>query len=265
MMRHNRKSNCSKRLKPLTLILCFLLCGAAQAFSQARIRGLPAKALIVETRPLPHRNRSLVLWMLNPKKVPADYGSEEPIPCPSQTRGSYYSGPARVSLLNSKTNTIINTVKIEEGFPDDDGTFDVPYAIRKGYYYHVAARVKRTVEAKPTIMWLQDYNGDGKALEFALFDAPACMGLQTSLVGYSEKRDRVIRYPINLEVIGVPQHATRITYWADYLFNKKPLQPGYWKYEVDYTGRGGTLDTWEVRYNPVKEQFEGNVLIKRVE
>jgi hypothetical protein len=267
---HPKKRDGSARTKEmalrlLTAITCFLLGWAAPALGQARIHGLPKGALVVETRKLPsakQANRALVLWMLNPKKVPSDYGSESPIPCPSQTRGSYYSGPTRVSLLNTTSNTIINTVKIEEGFPDNDGTFDVPYAIRKGYYYHVAARVKRTVEAKPTIMWLRDYNGDGKSLEFALFDAPACMGLQTSLVGYSEKRDRVIQYPVNLGLVGVPQHATKIVYWADYLFNTKPLQPGYWKYEVDYTGRGGTLDTWEVRYNPAKEQFEGKVIIK---
>ena len=59
------------------------------------------------------------------------------------------------------------------------------------------------------------------------------------------------------------QHATHVVYWADYLFNTKPLQPGYWKYEVDYTGRGGTLDSWEVRYNPAKEQFEGKRVIAK--
>ena len=200
--------------------------------------------------------------MQNPKKVPSTFGSEEPIPCPDQTRGSYYSGPTRVSLVNSASHTIINTVKIEEGFPNDDGTFDVPYAIRKGYFYQVAAQVRRTVEAKPTIMWLRDYNGDGKALEFALFDAPACMGLQTTLIGYSTKQDRVIQYPIRLEVTDGPRHKTSIDFWADYLFNKQPIRPGYWKYEIDYSGRGGTVDNWEVRYNPTQERFEGTLIVK---
>ena len=203
--------------------------------------------------------------MKNPKKVPSDYGSEEVIPCPYQTRGSYYSGPTRVSLLNSATNTIINTVKIEgdsiEG-ESDEGALDVPYAIRKGYYYHVAAQVRRTVESKPTIMWLRDYNGDGKALEFALFDAPACMGLQTTLIGYSERLDRVIHYPISLVVVEGNKQSHRKLFWADYLFTRKPLQPGYWKYEIDYSGRGGTLDTWEVRYKRAQERFEGKVIVK---
>jgi hypothetical protein len=91
---------------------------------------------------------------------------------------------------------IINTLKIlEEG----EDSFDLPYAIRRGYYYRVDSLKKG--EAKPTIIWLRDYNGDGKALEFAFFDAVACMGLQTTLIGYSAKQDRVIQYPIELKVI----------------------------------------------------------------
>lgn len=255
-------------MRLLTVIVCLLLCLTSPAFSKTKIRGLPAKALVIETRKLPsrsHGSRSLVLWMLNPKKVPSDYGPEDLLPCPDQTRGSYYSGPTRISLVNSTTNAIINTVRIDEG-PDevvDDGygTFDVPYAIRKGYYYHVAARVSRTVEAKPTIMWLRDYNGDGKALEFALFDAPACMGLLTTLIGYSEKQDRVIHYPIKLEVTEGSKQESRSVVWAEYLFNKAPLRRGYWKFEIDYTGRGGSLDKWEVRYDAARERFEGKLTI----
>lgn len=255
-------------MKTLTAIICLLLCCASQALAQAKIHGLPAGALIVETRKLPsrqHANRWLVLWMKNPKKVPSDYGSEEVIPCPYQTRGSYYSGPTRVSLVNAATNAIINTVKIEGDSisgQGDEGALDVPYAIRKGYYYHVAAQVKRTVEAKPTIMWLRDYNGDGKALEFALFDAPACMGLQTTLIGYSEKQDRVINYRVSVDVVEETKQSHRNLFWVDYLFAKEAIRPGYWNYEVDYTGRGGTMDTWQVRYNPAQERFEGKVLVK---
>jgi hypothetical protein len=253
-------------LKLLTAILCWLLCFASQAFSQGKIHGLPAKALVIETRKLPSRtrgNRSLVFWMQNYKKVPSAYGSDDVVPCPDQTRGSYYSGPTRVSLLNTTTNTIINTVKVVDA--EDEDSFDVPYAIRKGYYYYVAVPVRRNVEARPTLMWLRDYNGDSKALEFALFDAPACMGLQTTLIGYSEKQDRVIQYPISLEVSKGTKREHSNAFWADYLFNKKPLRPGYWKFEVDYTGRGGTLDNWEVRYNTAQERFDGKVIVKREE
>ena len=41
----------------------------------------------------------------------------------------------------------------------------------------------------------------------------------------------------------------------------KPLRSGYWKYEIDYRGRAGSLDKWEVRYNPAKERFEGKLIV----
>ena len=199
--------------------------------------------------------------MLNPKKNPNGHKPDETYSCPDYTRGSYYSGPTHVSLLDPATNRIINTINVSEDYEDGADSFDLPYAIRKGYYYRVAATTRRGAEARPTIMWLRDYNGDGKAFEFVLFDAEACMGLQTTLIGYSEKQDRVIQYPIKLDVIEGAKRSTRVTPWADYVFNKKPLRPGFWKYEIDYRGRAGSLDKWEVRYDAARERFAGKLTI----
>ena len=103
--------------------------------------------------------------------------------------------------------------------------FDIPYRIESGRYYHVAG-VPQGKEGKPTIMWLKDYNGDGQAWEFALFDAIACMGLPTTLIGYSEAQDRVIQYPVTLTVIAGNQKSTRTALWVDYLFSQRPERPG---------------------------------------
>ncbi len=252
-------------MKTLLLAICFLVCFEPNGLGQPNIKGLPKGAVVVETRKLitpNHRNRALVLWMISPSRNPSGYDSDEVYPCPDQTRGSYYSGPTRVSLINSATNTIVNTVNISKDYEDGEDRFDVPYAIRKGYYYRVEALTRNGVESRPTIMWLRDYNGDGRALEFALFDALACMGLETSLIGYSEKQDRVIQYPIKLDVIEGSKHSTSVTSWADYLFNQKPRRRGYWKYEIDYRGRGGSLDKWEVRYIPAQERFEGKLIVE---
>jgi hypothetical protein len=249
-------------LRSLFCIACFFYF-ASPAFAQIKVHGLPKGATIVETRTLPataRANRMLVLWMLNPRKNPTNYSPDEIYACPDQTRGSHYSGATRVSLIDSATRGLINTVKISTDQSGED-SFDLPYAIRKGYYYRVPARVRSGIEAKPNLIWLRDYNGDGKALEFALFDALACMGLQTTLIGYSARQDRVINYPISLEVLEGAKSSTTVTPWGDYLFSSKPVRPGYWKYEIDYRGRGGSLDKWEVRYNPAREQFEGKLTI----
>ena len=231
-----------KKAPLIAIVLWSTICAQAQP----NLKGLPKNATIVETRMLPataRANRMLVLWMLSPRKNPTNYPPDEIYSCPEQTRGSHYSGPTRVSLVDSANGNLINTIKIFPG--DDEDSFDLPYQIRKGYYYRVPAMVKTGIEAKPNLIWLKDYNGDGKALEFALFDAVACMGLQTSLIGYSGRQDRVIQYPVKLEVIEDAKRSTRTSLWADYLFGSKPRRPGYWKYEIDYRGRGGSFDRWE--------------------
>lgn len=203
----------------------------------------------------------LVLWMINPKKQPDNYKSDDIYTCPDESRGSYYSGPTRVSLVDSVTNTLINTIKVAEDDGEANDEFDLPYAIRKGYYYEVPSRSPAKLEVKPTIMALKDYNGDGRVAEFALFDAEACMGLATALIGYSETQDRVIQYPVELVVIENGKRTTTTNLWSDYLLKKQPLNPGHWKYEIDYRGRGGTLDKWEVNYNAMKEVFEGTLTV----
>ena len=45
----------------------------------------------------------------------------------------------------------------------------------------------------------------------------------------------------------------------DYLFAQKPVRPGNWSYKIDYTGRGGTLDSYDVHYDPSREKFFGTL------
>jgi len=138
----------------------------------------------------------------------------------------------------------------------------MPYQIHSGLYYHVEG-VSKGQEGKPRIMWLKDYNGDGKSLEFALFDALFCMGLQTTLIGYSERQDKVIQYPIRMEVINKGKRSFEVKHWVDYLFSKKSKRPGYWEYEIDYRGRGGMLGKYKIHYNKQAERFDGKVVYTR--
>jgi hypothetical protein len=248
-------------------MIVFLAFGFAFLFSPARPAappyGLPVGAVVIEAKTIPapaHPNRALILWMLKPKKNPLSYGPEE-YTCPDETRGSYYSGPTRVSLVDVPAGKIINTIDIKEE-PDDD-TFDIPYKIR-AHYYQVPGVVQRA-EGKPAILAFKDYNGDGQALEFALFDAVACMGLQTTLIGYSRTKDRVIQYPIILTSSSNGRRSEETSYWIDYLFSQQQSGPSVWKYEIDYRGRDGTLDKYEIRYNAQRERFEGTLSSTREE
>ncbi len=194
--------------------------------------------------------------MLRPKKYPR--GSDEIYTCPEETRGSFYRGPARVSLVDTATGRVVNTVKVLQEYSHGEDEFDLPYRIKAGGYYHVE-RTPEGREGRPTIMWLRDLNGDGRALEFALFDALACMGLETTLIGYSERQDRVIQYPVSLETEYAGQKTRESLNWVDYLFSREPAGAGRWKFEIDYRGRGGTLDSYDVHYDGRAERFEGTV------
>jgi hypothetical protein len=242
------------------VILCALAC-VAHAQTRKTPYGLPAGARVVEEQPLDlggPKKRTLVLWMLRPARYPRDSDEGETYTCPEETRGSFYRGPARVSLVDAESRRVVNTLRVLQEYSDGEDEFDIPYRIRAGGYYHVAGTPEGR-EGRPTIMWLRDYNGDGRALEFALYDALACMGLETALFGYSERQDRVVQYPLSLETEYAGKKTTDVLNWVDYLFSKKPSSPGRWKFEIDYRGRGGTLDSYDVRYNGQAERFEGAV------
>jgi hypothetical protein len=222
--------------------------------------GLPTGAKVIEMQNLNSTttaHRALVLWMIKPKSYPRDH-PEDPYTCPEETVGHFYSGPVRVSLVSTADKTIINTIELKDGQGED--SFNIPYKIHKGYYF--VAGVRGQQEGKPTIMRLKDYNGDGRAMEFALFEAHACMGLSTTLIGYSEKQDQVIQYETELRSSLGGEQKTESLHWVDYLFSKSPLKAGSWKYEIDYRGRGGSLDKYEIRYNSAKEKFEGTLVSK---
>jgi len=237
----------------LICALCFGLVALASAAGEKY--KLPAGALVLETQEVAP-NRALVLWMVNPKKHPRDTPGE-PYTCPEYTRGSYYSGPTRVSLVDPQTGRVINTVKI---LSEETDSFDLPYAINGEHDYHVEGVAKGT-DGKPTILYLKDYNGDGKAAEFALFDAQACMGLATTLIGYSEHQDKVIQYQTHLSIKDSKgKKSDRTERWTDYLFSKEPQSPGSWKYEIDYRGRAGSLAQYEIHYDKKAERFEGTLV-----
>jgi hypothetical protein len=243
------------------ILLLISLAPLARAQVKRAPYGLPAGAQVIEERALELEGgmkRSLVLWMLRPKRNPRET-PDETYTCPEETRGSYYSGPGRVSLVDTAAGRVVNTLKITQ---DDADEVDIPYRIHAGSYYRVEG-VAAGSEGRPTILRLKDFNGDGRAQEFALFDAEACMGLATALFGYSEKQDRVIQYPVSLAVTDSQgKKTTEVLDWVDYLFSQEPTAPGLWKFEIDYRGRGGTLDSYEVHYNPSAERFEGTATFK---
>jgi hypothetical protein len=87
------------------------------------------------------------------------------------------------------------------------------------------------------LLWLRDYDGDGQAAEFALFDAVTCSLLFTTLIGYSQQLDRVIQYEIRGSWRSPGGKWERsASSWAIGLFATPPRRPGYWRYAWDAPG-----------------------------
>jgi len=177
--------------------------------------------------------------------------------CPDQTRGQFYRGRTWLSLLDGSTGHAINTIPIRSDWTNEE-TFDIPYRIAR-YYYAVDDPVDEHGEGQPRILVLKDYNGDGDALEFTLFEADSCTLVKTGLFGYSKSKDSVIQYPIHL----VQREGTAVTIrdspWLDHFMLRKPISPGVWRWQYQY--HVGGLTHFDIRYDPVREAFEGQVTI----
>jgi hypothetical protein len=234
---------------------------AAEVVLHAFALSLPRGAKVIEIERIPRsvrKDRALVLWMKHPK-LHCDKYWRELYACPSLTRGCYRSGPTRVSLVDTATQRVINTIVIRDG--NDAPTtvmghvtgkghdsLDLPYRNRNGGPYRVVAGERAKILA------LKDYNGDGDPTEFALFDAGSCSDLLTTLIGYSRRRDRAIHYPIRLRWNDSESTREVTSFWVEHLFNTKPEQPGVWKYVSRYPG---ATETYEIRYVAADEAFEG--------
>lgn len=233
---------------------------------------LPDGAVVVERRAIPasvRADRELVLWVLKPTKSNRGPNIEDnPYVCPERTRGHHYTGPTRISLVDTRTSAIINTISIH---PYEQDTFDLPFLIRADQGLYRVPGVAPEAEGKPVLLDLRDINGDGLALETAFYDAQGCMGLMTAALGYSLRQDRVIQYQTRLDVrsqdyeegrglVGPIRRKVLREDWVQYLFDWKPKAPGYWKYQVDFSGRGGSKLDYEIRYDPSGELFRGILL-----
>jgi len=247
----------------MNLLHLFLILGTVFPSPERWRQAMPPDATIVETARLVssvHPNRLLVLWMRDAVEDGRDIDDDEPYTCPDQTRGSrYLRGNAAVSLVDLARDEILNTVVIDrEGLQPQDSRIELPLRIRRGLYAVSAA----SGEARPAIMDLRDWNGDGLPHEFSLYEADSCSLLFGTLVGYSERRDRVIWYEVVLRVtednqILKPLHS----HWSDGLFQARTCHKGRCVFMQSYSSEGPRQFKFDIHYNAGAERFEGTETI----
>lgn len=203
-----------------------------------------------------HAHRALVLWALAPTDKPLQDAwpyDDDPYTCPEQTLGHYYHAPTRVSLLDTQSRRILNTVPLNYAGVDE---YDIPFRIRPGYLYEVRGPLTRGA-GKPHILALRDFNGDGKALEFAFYVKENCNAPLTMVLGYSQRQDRVIIYEFMIHS-NLPDESDR-QMWMYGFASRKPVESLHWRYEDLYNS--GRRLKYDFRYVPERERFEGTVLV----
>lgn len=247
---------------------------------------LPHDAKIIEVAYLADRgipNRAIVLWMTS-FKMSIEIG--DLYTCPQVTSGTYsLGGIPHFSLIDVSAMKILNTETFTECLETEttdsasktitrtqelNGT-QIPMVIANPKYrdevgglsYH-AIGGNDSIDGMAQVLYLDDYNGDGKRLEWALYNQFGCAMKASTLMGYSPRRDSIIRYPIQYRVYETVQPSNRDTtfmdtnYWADHEFCYR-IDPksNTLKFVMDYRGRGGERTLHELHYDKDKEIFYG--------
>jgi hypothetical protein len=78
-------------------------------------------------------------------------------------------------------------------------------------------------------------------------------------IGYEPDADRVQQYETVFLVSEPGRTHTDTMKWVDYLLSEKPVEPGHWKYRIDYRGRCGFLDSYDIHFVPITRRFEGTL------
>lgn len=211
------------------LVLLLLSIALGQGSGNAVAGFLPPGAKVIETAEISKtvgRPRTLVLWMMKP--VWQNTGEEY---CGTAVHGVYDGvGQARLSLIDSANAKLINTIKIHSGCPRcvparPDDLFLLPAVSKFPGSYYAIPHPGKDGTGIPRILALRDYTGNGVVAEFPVFEYEACGIVNTSLLGYQPKSDKVVQYQLDSG-----------GFWVDQVFARAPVRPSYWKF------------TWEPRH-----------------
>jgi len=232
------------------------------AFLAGRANLLPTDAKIIEYAALgpDAPARAYVLWMLAPKRN--EHPKGEVYTCPERSRGSYWSGPTRLSLLDVQKGALRNTIPIADPLETGD-SFDLPYRIPAAseFPYFVPQPAGQDQEGRPALLTLGDLTGDGKAREFYLASAGNCMLRLYSVFGHDPVKDQAVQYDVVLTSVEAGQETAAATNWLNFWPLKKGAPKGRYQWEVDLRGRAGCLERYAVAYDPAHGRFAGRLTV----
>jgi hypothetical protein len=183
---------------------------------------------------------------------------DEPYTCPDETRGSaWLEGRASVSLVDVGRQEIVDTIAIGSPLDAPGDRIDLPLSIRPGVY-----RVRNAKpEGRPEIVRLRDWNGDGLPHEFTLYQTETCSLTFGTLVGYSEARDRLVWYGVELTVAEGGARRTETLHWVDGLFRGGVSRSARDAFTRGYPEERPKTRRFEIRYDRARGRFVGTETI----
>lgn len=236
----------------------------------AKKLGLSPQTLIIEYKAIEGiADRAIILWVEDAK---VGFDLYDTYTCPQTTTGSgYFRGRTRASLIDTKEEEIINTIELYTPFWGEDGydCFTIPFCIANPKHKFVIGGLKYHAiggddekDGGAEILAFDDFTGEGKKFEFALYYQIGCVTAMSTLLGYSEKKDSLINYKIRLIVTDLDslqkKADTTMSVWADDLFTLRPKN-GIYDFIKDHRARAGNLNYYRVEFNSEKNIFEGTL------
>jgi hypothetical protein len=215
--------------------------GSAQPTIPSLQKLLPDGAEIVETANLTTvvgKPRMVVLWMLRPQRYSSkNRNGGDCSDIVTGDFGEYRKGPTRLSLIDAKQASIVNTIEIRAGCDQCEDSFEIPLC------------VLTSTSGNPgtSNLELKDLTGEGLRADFSLFIFEAYGLVSTGAFGYDPKSDMVVQYPIQ---IGRNQ-----TLWTEQVFAQAPLRPGYWRFKWARGHGDDSTYLEEVRFSRVRREF----------
>lgn len=242
---------------------------------------LPENAGILETKTFAtgRGRRSLLAWMPDPQ-ISVDCSSTNEYDCSTVATGKgYFTGDLHFSLLDEELR-LVNTVAVHSEYYSwqrNDTVFyemtgkslSYPFSVANpkkqwhpgGLYYFVRGGTK-TTDGSAEVLHLVDFNADGKAHEFFLFDKMGCAATSSTLIGYDEATDRLKWYEWDLQVLasgsrGQDTLHREQTAWMDHVLEFRFDKQGRLRFEMDYRGRSGPYLRYELRYDRERDAYGG--------
>lgn len=239
---------------------------ANAAILAGKADALPPGARLVETALIPGvPGRAFLLWMAAPTR--SEHPKDQEYTCPDYSRGSCWSGPTRLSVVDVDQGVVRHTLPVVDPLERTDA-FDLPYAIPAGpeFAYSVPQPAGKDRAGRPELLRLRDLTGDGQAREFHLATAGNCMLMLFSVFGYNAEKDEAVQYPVSLTVRqGQAAPSSAEALWLNFWpLRKDPREPR-WRWDVDSRGRGGCLERFDVRFDPQAGRFQGQMTVTECE